>query len=196
MRTLLVALLLSALQGVPAGTGDPRPTPEGAPRVSFLEDHCRLEVTAGADWNRLWLNCGAGPHLLSEPSSLTWHARIRSPEQALELVRLFSSTPQACDRLPRARWIEIRRSERTGWLALEKARYDTLCPAPSSAEQTGSGGRIRWFLVTRCLLAQEDGNLYRVEQQVKENGDTATVRETLVLADAGQVFGTCALDLR
>ena len=187
----LLPLVLLGLAEVPLATSDPQPTRVGAPRASFLAKGCHLEVTAGADWNRLWLNCGAGPHLLSEPSSLTWHVRIRTSEEALELVRLFSSRPGACARMPTAPWIEVTPADRAGWLTLDRATYARVCPEPSAEERTEAGVPARRFVVTRCLFAQHDGHLYRVEQRVKENGETETIRETVVLPDARRLIGSC-----
>jgi hypothetical protein len=183
---LAVALLGG---GTPRVTSDPRPTPVGAPHVSFLTSGCRLEITQGGDWHRLWLNCGRGPHLLSEPSSLMWHVRIRTPEQALELLRLFSS-PDACQGIPAPQWVEITSSDRDGWLALNQPMHEALCPTTSAHEIDHASSTTKRFLVTRCLL-REDGDLYSVDERVRENGETEVDQKTVVLPNAKARIGSC-----
>jgi hypothetical protein len=180
--------------GPPMATSDPRPSPEGVSQPSFLGSGCRLERTAGADWNRLWLNCGKGPHLLTEPSSLTWHVQIRNPEQALELVRLFTSH-DGCERFPQARWIEVQPGERDGWLRLDAKTFVDVCPKASARDVTDAGAHTKRFLVESCLIEPLGGDLYRVVHSVKENGETSTQTETLVLAKAGRRIGNCDMDL-
>jgi len=169
-----------------------RPVRDGAPSVSFLTPGCHLEMSVeGAHWQRLWVNCGSGPHLLSEPSSLTWHVRIRTPEQALELVRLFTSS-KACHMVPIPRWVEVTASDddRDHWLALERRTYDVVCPQSTAKEMVRSDPAKR-FDVTRCLVSEDDGNLYSVTERVSENGATETVRKVIVLHDADMRIGTC-----
>jgi len=185
----LLALLLVGSGEIPTVTSDPHPSPAGAPEVSFLLPGCRLEVTAGADWHRLWLNCGTGPHLLSEPSSLTWHVRIRTPEQALELVRLFTAPPRACQMIPGPRLVEVSTSDRDRWLALDQATYDRVCPKVPAREVNSV--TTKRFAVTRCLLGEDDGNLYSVEERVRENGETDTVNKTLLMSNLRPRIGGC-----
>lgn len=185
----LLSLLLAGISEIPAATSDPHPSPAGSPEVSFLLPGCRLETTAGADWHRLWLNCGKGPHLLSEPSSLTWHVRIRTPEQALELVRLFTAPPRACQMIPGPRLVEVGASDRDRWLAIDQTTYDRVCPKVSAREVDSV--TTKRFVVNRCVLGEDDGNLYSVEERVRENGETEIVTKTLVMSNLRSRIGSC-----
>lgn len=171
-------------------TSDPRPSPAGAPHVSFLEGQCRMESTSGAHWQRLWLNCGSGPHLISEPSSLMWHVAIEKPEQALELVRLFSSL-ESCERLPAARWLEVSPAPNDDWLRLSERTFRKACPVPDAREVVEAGAAWKLFAVKRCLLNVEDGHLYAVEEHVRENGETAFIEKRRVLSNAAGRVGSC-----
>jgi hypothetical protein len=196
----VVALYLAGSVEKPITMDNLRPTAAGAPQVSFLMPGCRLETTEGADWHRVFVNCGNGPHLLSEPSSLMWHVRIRTPEQALELVRLFTAPPDACQMIPFPRWVEINahaavepNAERDSWLALDRSTFERVCPRSLSHEIAGRDP-LKRFIVTRCLIGvtEDDGNLYSVEEHVMENGETEIVRKTVVLANARSRIGSCS----
>jgi len=182
--------MVMMLWGTQIPTSDPRPSAKGAPSVSFLEPPCRLESTSGAHWQRLWLNCGSGPHLLSEPSSFMWHVVIEKPEQALELVRFFSSL-ESCERLPRARWLEVAPSRTDDWLHLSDVTFRKACPVPEAREVTEAGAGGKSFSVKRCLLNVEDGDLYVVEEHVRGNGDTALAETRRVLNNAAKRIGSC-----
>jgi hypothetical protein len=143
MLSLLQAITASAALWaiVQTATSDPRPSPTGAPQVSFLQHECRLESTSGAHWHRLWLNCGSGPHLISEPSSFMWHVSIENAQQALELVRLCSSL-KACEQFPAARWLEITPAPKDDWLTLAERTYRSVCPIADSQEVVEAGAAL------------------------------------------------------
>jgi hypothetical protein len=184
----LVGTGCSLHRDLPIAMSDVRPSSSGVRQPSYLLPGCRLERTAGEEWNRLWLNCGRGPHLLSEPSSLAWHVEVRTPEQALELVRLFTSY-DGCERLPQAGWIEVVPGEKDGWLRLDAETFARVCPQASAIQVTD--GAKKWFSVASCLMRPQGGDLYRVVHIVHQNGDTYTGTETVVLASASRRVGTC-----
>ena len=168
-----------------------QPTSQTAPRVSFLTRGCRLETAAGPDWHRLFVNCGSGPYLLSEPSSLIWHAQIETPEQAVELLRLFSS-PTTCQRIPGPHFVEIRSSEAGDqWLALDHTTYDTVCPRATATEVMKGGSVMKEFVISRCLMGMDDGHVYRSEERVSENGEVETVGLSVSLRNADARIGRC-----
>lgn len=172
-------------------TSDPYPSAEGAPGVSFLNKACRLEATGGAHWKRLWLNCGAGPHLISEPSSFMWHATIDNRAKALELLGLFSSL-ESCERLPMTQWLQVTPSAHDGWLQLSERDFHGVCPVPESHEAVDASAEWKLFIVNRCLLNVQDGHVYVVEEHVRENGETTLVNKRLVLRDAARRLGSCS----
>ena len=190
----LISLLVSAASTSVSPTSDPIPSWAGAPALSSLEKGCQLEITRGAEWHRLWVNCGKGPHLLSEPSSLTWHVRIGGTEQALELVRLFSSG-RALTMVPGPQWMEIERSTGACY-GLEPRLFDKVCPVATANEETREEEPYpgRRFLVTRCLLRISDGNLYRVEERVHENGQTDLIPKGIVLQNVDKQVDMCRLE--
>lgn len=188
LSALIVLLAGDVVQ--PVLTSDPIPSPTGAPQVSFLEANCRLELTGGVHWQRLWLNCGCGPHLVSEPSSLSWHVSIRRPEQALELVRMFTSQG-TCDRFPPPEWLEVGASPKDDWLAVDQESFRQLCPVATAKSLDKTGATTKRFVVTRCLLRRQDGGLYSVEEQVRENGMTEISSQRLVLPNAERRIGNC-----
>ncbi len=188
--TALAIWLLGFWPGQELPTSDPRPSTTGAPSVSFLEEGCRLEVTSGVHWHRLWLNCGSGPFLVTEPSSFMWHVRILRPEQALELVRLFS-TVHACEQMPQPRWLEVSRAAKDDWLELADRSFIQTCPAPASQAVLDPGAPLKLFAVKRCMLDVQDGSLYAVEEHVRENGETTLVDKKQVLRNAIRRVGGC-----
>ena len=186
----LIALLATLWPLPQIPTSDPRPTTADAPQVSFLEGPCRLESTSGAHWQRLWLNCGSGPHLISEPSSFMWHVGIEKPEQALELVRLFSSL-ETCERLPTARWLEVSAAPKGDWLRLDDRTFRKVCSVADAREVVEAGAKWKLFAVKRCLLNVEDGHLYFLEEHVRENGETTVIEKRRVLSNAARRIGDC-----
>jgi hypothetical protein len=119
-----------------------------------------------------------------------WHASIQKPEQALELVRLFSSV-EACERLPRARWLEVRSARSDDWLSLNERTFRQACPVPDAKEVTDAGAERKLFAVRRCLLNVEDGHLYSVQEDVRENGETEVAKARRVLRNAASRIGSC-----
>jgi hypothetical protein len=122
-----------------------------------------------------------------------WHVRIRTPEQALELVRLFTSL-KACQMIPGPQWVEVNPSDGGDhWLAPDRATFDAVCPRASASEIVGPAVPMKRFRVTRCLVGvgQDDGNLYSVDEYVMENGETETERKKMVLPNARARIGSC-----
>jgi hypothetical protein len=101
-----------------------------------------------------------------------WHARIRKPEQALELVKALHGSSRC---MPDDSLSALGRSQLVGWgdtwLALDRATYDTVCPAAAAREI--EAGPVKRFAVTRCLIGvtDEDGSLYSVEERVMDDGE-------------------------
>jgi hypothetical protein len=119
-----------------------------------------------------------------------WHVRIEKPEQALELVRLFSSL-ESCDRVPSARWLEVSAGPKDDWLWLDERTFRRVCPVPDAREIVEAGAEWRLFAVKRCLLNAEDGHLYVLEEHVRENGETTVVEKRRVLSNAARRIGAC-----
>jgi hypothetical protein len=119
-----------------------------------------------------------------------WHVAIEKPEQAMELVRLFSSL-ESCERLPAARWVEVSPGPNDDWLRLSETTFRKVCPLPDAREVVEAGAAWKLFAVKRCLLNVEDGHLYVVEEHVRENGETALIEKRPALVNAARRVGNC-----
>jgi hypothetical protein len=159
------------------------------PTLSALAKGCTITETVGPEWRRLWLDCGCGPVRILGTESLALHVDIKTAEQAMEFLRLFSSRA-ACDLVPEPAWIEIEGSDEDGWFALGHARFGELCERPSASAlgETEDGPTYR---IKRCQVSTQDGSLYMVDQSVAANGFVVEGDRRLILRAAG--LGSCSI---
>ena len=92
---LVSAIGLGACLAVLRGASSAGPTEERLP-LSSLDEACSLQKR----WIGIWpsqqygvmLRCNGADFFMTHPNNLLGHVHIRTPEQALEYVRLLSST--------------------------------------------------------------------------------------------------------
>jgi len=123
---------------------------------------------------RLFAVRGDEEHILYRTTSLAGYVRIRTPEQALEMVRLFSSVETGY-LFEDFGEVEIRMAAGEPELGeITEEEYRRLGIAAPTVTRHGS-----WFVITRCL-ADEHHQAWRVRELVHEDGSYRLTDRVLV----------------
>jgi hypothetical protein len=190
--TLILASLMAIALSVSSGGGpnieEGQAGLHSGPALSSLAPGCSLKVTMGPEWRRLWVDCGGGAFRVTEPEALATHVRIRTPEQALEFLRLFTAS-SACDLVPDPPWVEVEASDKDGWFVLGRERFDRLCGPAKASKLELPGAAAPAFRVERCTVSTRNGALYHAEDYVTHDGFVTEARRKILLPAAG--LGSC-----
>lgn len=126
----------------------------------------------------VWLWCGSVAFLVRNPLNLVNHVELKTPDEALEYVRFFSTFP-SCDYFDLDKMVEVLPKHDKGELGLFEL-YEPIFLKhfrPASAKEILYYGpdrdegccRGRQFHVTRTVL-MSDGTIYEVEEYVCDDG--------------------------
>jgi hypothetical protein len=167
---LLVALfsLLSAQVGLAADQSE-------LPPLSSLVSGCAIEkaplgpVVPVGRKDALWLTCQGVRLLIVHPDNLLTKVTIKTPEQALEFVRFFSSIPTFA--LLQGRGCVEITSQPTGGMFYEvaPAEFKRRFKAPESEAQGAADGGADGFIVSRPVVCG-DQSVYQLTEQVSADG--------------------------
>lgn len=159
--------------------------------LSSLADHCMLirrdERVHAAE---IILRCIDRPDVSVESSAtLEGAVTVRTPNQALEFARLLSSR-QACGFGVHSSWVEVAATREDEWLGLRESDFHRLCGSTTPGAQASPSDE-RTFLVNRCLLSLDSGDLFRVVEEVTSGGKLRQLSQDLVLPNANRRVGWC-----
>jgi hypothetical protein len=180
MSVVATVFLTVVLLGADRGFGEVQLGP--------LKPGCRIEVrpTGGgtAVSTGAWLLCGEDSWglLLAHPLNLVGRVEITTGAQALEYIRLFTSS-RWHGLFPALKIIEVMPAESDGIYTIEAAKFRKHCREAVVAELPAADGK-KAFQVTRTAVSLDDINLYEVIETVSETGYYELVTKRLVFKDA------------
>lgn len=181
-RPSVIVILFVAAATATAGS------PIEPPKVSFLSDGCRLELRRGNNPRpMLWLACRGCSFVLIGRASLEGQVKIRTPEQALEFVRLFT-TPETWYLGPE-RMVEVRagREPNPNAFMVPNAEFARCC-VPPKVQVSGHTAGGSWFDVQRTVVDEKDDSVYAITETVGPDG-RLTQGERRLLTKDGRRLG-------
>jgi len=154
-------------------------------KLSSLKPGCRLELEQDENVAHplVWLTCPTGRfHILGRPN-LEKQVSIRTPSQAMELVRLFSTADtwylSSLDEM-----VEVTPGDTGEHCAFQVPRTEFLrCCVPATAVHSANGT----FLVRRTVVMR-DYKAYAISQDVDADG-TVRLHELTPLSIQGRALG-------
>lgn len=184
-RRVALLTLLVVISAAPAlhaqGLGAPPP-------LSSLPNGCRLKLSDSEGGHPiLWLHCTACRFALLGLASLEGQVVVRTPEQALEFLRLFSS-PNTWYLSSLEQMVEVTvgaKADRPRFLV--PVQQFAKCCVPATATVKVSPPGVRQFTVRRTIV-ERDFHVYAIEQIVEENGRVQLTEKTLLNQD-GRLLG-------
>lgn len=194
-RSIVALLLLSAVGFIessasPSSYGEPTELPLSSLRASCSIWKRYFGLVPTMTWAP-WLQCGDVAVVIRHPRNLIGLVSIESPEQALELVRFFSSR-QSYDLFDLGGAVEIAPESEYGGDNLAKS-LGLEISAPTVQAREVQGICLREpavaticpsieYAIRRTVL-KYDQNVYRVFETVSKIGLYSVLQEELVLED-------------
>jgi hypothetical protein len=156
-------------------------------KLSSLKPGCRLEL-ADVDPGPpgVWLTCPSGRfHILGRPN-LEKQVAIRTPPQAMEFVRLFSTADtwylSSVDQM-----VEVTAGPTAERCSFTLPRYDFLqCCVPATASRS----KDRTFVVRRTVVLR-DYRAYAISQEVQPDGTVQLLELDPLSIDGHSLGGFC-----
>ena len=145
----------------------------------------RFRSTLRVDEIRAWLDCGCGPVLITHPMNLLDRVRIKTPEQALSFVRLFSSR-ETFRYFSESNRVEVLPGEEDGPFVLDRKKFSRVATPLKVEAHRGMGGRM-FFRVTRTTVSLDDLALEEIVETVDEDGYYKLVSSRVLAEDATQL---------
>jgi hypothetical protein len=178
-----LTMLVGLQPFVGAGLLDP-------PLLESLRSGCRLEQPKKGNPDRLlWLSCANCRFILLGRTSLQGQVKIRTPEQALEFVRLFTTASTwYLGRLERM--VEVTQGAKADppSFVVPQAQFAKCCVATTVREAEESSPQYRWFVVQRTIVEEGSYNVYAITEIVGEDGRITTTERKL-LGSGGRQLG-------
>jgi len=155
---------------------------------SALVPGCKItmESTGRVDDIRAWLDCGCGGVLVLQPMNLLRRVRIRSSEQALSFVRLFSSK-ETYRYFAGPNRVEILPAQEDGPFILARQKFDSVATPLKVEQDADASGRLT-FRITRTTVSLSNLALEEIVELVHEDG-YYTLVSTRVLAEDATKLG-------
>jgi hypothetical protein len=157
--------------------------PDESPTVTSLQPGCRLEFRKGTRPDPLlWLACGDCSFVLVGRASLEGQVKIRTAEQALEFVRLFTSAQTWY--LGTELMVEVTPGPRPirPWFVVSEAEFTKCCLAPK-VEVSGYSDENPWFDIQRTIVDYRDYAVYALTETVGPDGRLGTGEKRLLNRD-------------
>jgi hypothetical protein len=157
-------------------------------QAGALLDGCSIQLrpTGGGYGASMgaWLFCGGDRKgfLLAHPLNLLGRVKIQTTAQALEHVRIFSSSEWYL-LFPGRKIVEVLPAKTDGVFRLEASKFRSHC-REASVTETREAGDLRFFEIRRTAVSLDDRNLYEVLESVSETGDYRLVSKRLLFKDA------------
>lgn len=140
---------------------------------------------------QIFLKCrGHQERLIDSPKALKGTVEIRAAKQALEFLRLFSNR-RSCAFAANIGLVEVEMAKTDGWLALREDDFIERCGGSPQARPVEDAASEGVFIVDRCLLSLDSGDLLRVTQRVAPDGGITDLGQTVVLRQASRRIGWC-----
>ena len=173
-RSITIILALLSLLAAPTGL-EAEEQPE-LPPLSSLVSGCTIEKAALGPLvpvgrkDGLWLNCQQMRVLIVHPDNLLTKVNIRTPQQALEFVRFFSSI-RTFDLLHTRGCVEIMGEPSSGlfYEVAPAAFKRRLRPAESDPQGSGDANAPADFVVSRTVVCADQG-IYHLTAQLSASG--------------------------
>lgn len=151
-------------------------------RLSSLLPGRRLErVTySPAHLERVWLVLGEYRVALIGRENLEGQVKVRAPEQALELVRVFT-TPHSWQLSRVEAMVEVRPGPRADpyYFVVPEAQFRSCCVPAVATVAPESTPKYMWFVVQRTVV-EKDYSVYAITEVVGEDGRIVTTEKKLI----------------
>lgn len=157
---------------------------EGKLPLSSLVPACEMHKRWIGDMQMLpsgaWLICGGKEVLLTHPLNLLGLVEIRTPGQALEFVRFFTSA-QSYSLFPYVGMVEILPGEEGAYVLEEQTftkhfRYPDVRAHPSDSEP-------KRFYITRTVL-RPDSKVVEITEGVEPSGFYTLISQKVLIEDS------------
>lgn len=163
-------------------------TTSASVRLDSLRPGCKIEVRPTGGGHAVsvgaWLLCGQDARglLLAHPQNLLGQVQVVTGSQALDYVRLFSSS-RWHTLFPEVKIVEVVSGDSDGIYVLEATKFRKHGREPSVTELRAADGK-KLFQITRTAVSLEDLHLYEVVETVSETGYYELVSKRLLFKNA------------
>lgn len=170
-------------------------TQAGEVRIPSLAS-LRTECTIARDWlsesvplarpHAIWLTCGQQRFVVVHPDNLFGKVRISDGKQALEFVRFFTAIP-TFGMTQLGGCVEVTDTEDAElFYRVPPTAFRRYLQAPSVEQQGTRAAGDLGFVISRVIVCP-DQRIYRVREQVDEDGLYHQISKKLVLKSARTV---------
>jgi hypothetical protein len=135
----------------------------------------------------LWLHCGTGEFLITEPLSLYGHVTLATTDDALQFVRFFTLASNDAYVRPEG-LVEVRPdSAGDDFATVKPAVFRKLFHAPVVEKlRRGTTERVDMFSIQRVMLTPH-GQVIDVTETVSANGYYDIISKRVVVRDASKI---------